>query len=90
MKILKKKMLGSPLSKYALEHWLMANGLSMETARSAIDKSNISDRETAMRIIRKKFRNNTNHLKIAAYLASKGFEKDIIAEVTDTEELWSI
>jgi SOS response regulatory protein OraA/RecX len=89
-KITKRKMITSPLSKYALEQWLLVNGLSLETARTVIEKSNIDDRETARKIVEQKFKKKKNPMKIAAFLASRGFEKDIIAEVTDTEELWNI
>lgn len=90
VKIMKRKMITSPLSRYALEQWLILNGLSPDTARAVIEKSNIDDRTTARKIVEQKFKKKKNHIKIAAYLASRGFEKDIIAEVTDTEELWNI
>ncbi|MBN1624728.1 MAG: regulatory protein RecX [Clostridia bacterium] len=89
-KITIRKMITSPLSKYALEQWLLVNGLSMETARTVIEKSNIDDRETARKIVEQKFKAKKNPMKIAAFLASRGFDKDIIAEVTNMEELWNI
>ena len=88
-KILKRKMISSPMSKYAMEQWLLVNGLNPQTARTAIDKADLDDLVTARKIAERKFKGRKEPMKIAAYLASRGFEKDIIAEVTNMEEPWN-
>lgn len=90
IKKLKRKMITSPLATKALVFWLQEQGIGEKTAIKAVEQMKIDDKDTAKKLIKKKFGQNGELIKIVKYLASKGFEKDIIAEVTNSEELWNI
>lgn len=89
-KKIKRKMISSPVSQKALALWLESKGLDKETARKAVEEAKLDDKKTAKEIIDKKFRNKGNKVKIIKYLASRGFDEDIISKVTETEDLWNM
>jgi len=87
---LRKKMNTSPLASKSLVLWLESQGIDSKTSGQAVEYMNIDDRETARSLMEKRLKKEDDILKIVKYLASRGFEKDIIAEVTETEELWNV
>ena len=89
-KKIKRKMNTSPLSRNALVLWLEAQGVGIEVAEKAVDFYNVNDRETIKKLINRKFKDTKDVVKISKYLASKGFDRDIIAEATKTEDLWNV
>jgi len=80
----------SPLASKSLVLWLESQGIDSKTSGQAVEYMNIDDRETARSLMEKRLKKEDDILKIVKYLASRGFEKDIIAEVTETEELWNV
>lgn len=90
LKKIKRKMITSPISRRALVLWLEEQGIDAKTSARTVESTGIDDKEIAQKLILKKFGSKWETIKVIKYLASKGFEQDIIAEVTDSEELWNI
>lgn len=91
LKRVKRKMIVSPVSAKMMIDYLENEGLDHDIAEKAVKKHGIDDNATAVKIAKKKLKTTKgNKHKTALYLASKGFDEEIIFEVLGMERLWNV
>ncbi|MCD6321995.1 MAG: RecX family transcriptional regulator [Clostridiales bacterium] len=91
LKRVKRKMGVSPVSAKMMVDCLENEGLEHDIAEKAVKKHGINDYKTAFKLAEKKLKTTKgNKQKTAAYLASKGFDEEIITEILGLEGLWNV
>lgn len=91
LKRVKRKMIISPVSAKMMIDYLENEGINHDIAKKAVKKHGIDDYDTALKLAEKKLKKvKGNKQKTAVYLASKGFDEEIITEVLGLDGLWNV
>lgn len=91
LKRVKRKMIVSPVSAKMMVDYLENEGLEHDVAEKVVKQHNINDYNNAAKIAKKKLKKTKgNKRKTALYMASKGFDEELIIEILGIEGLWNV